>query len=84
MATTHEPELDIGSRLLYHGALGGTFRCRVTGATAGLKVVFGKADDHESFVRWAAPLSAFRPTSNPETPWEVSYTDCEVTDDALF
>jgi hypothetical protein len=85
MATTDEPELDIGSRLFYHAPLGSTLRCRVTGAIGpGIKLTFARADDYEDFTRWAARLSAFRPTGNPETPWEVDHTDCEVTDDARF
>lgn len=85
MDITETPELNIGSRLRYHAPLGGTLLCRVTGAIGpGIRLTFAKADDFESFTRWAAPLSAFRTTGDPETPWEVDYTDCEVTDDARF
>ncbi|NTU84502.1 MAG: hypothetical protein HGA45_34930 [Chloroflexales bacterium] len=83
METTDAPELDIGSRLIYHAPLGGTLRCRVTGALANGKVTFGKADN-ESLLRFAAPLSAFRLSGDPSAPWEVHSTESEITDDARF
>lgn len=76
------PDLGIASRLIYHGVLGVTWMCRVTGGLRDGRVVFGRLDP-EGFLRIAAPVEAFtRTPPGSAVPWEVHGADCEVTDDA--